>query len=200
LKPYENVNLKLFAAMAELSQAELAQAPMIHLVEHYARLFPDEAKRIYTIFIFSTWGATISQPLALEMEEAAAAGARGDIAGFQKGHAFPVSDVVAGKIALDANLGPELWMANSDFKIARNMWTKERTLPLTINLNTATEAELMTAPGVDIATARKIVAARRARGYFQSVSDLSGVLPPDLVQRLVSMAKEMQGLGPYPRE
>src|ERR1035438_8960722 len=63
ITPYENVNLKLFAAMTALKGLKPDQPPMIRLVEQYAKLFPDEARRIYGDFIATTWGATASQLL-----------------------------------------------------------------------------------------------------------------------------------------
>ena len=40
---------------------------VIALVGKYAKMFPGEARRIYTIFIAATWGATVSQQLASEL-------------------------------------------------------------------------------------------------------------------------------------
>jgi hypothetical protein len=205
ITPYENVNLKLFAAMAELGGTDRNRPAIVRLVELYAALFPDEAKRIYTIFIETTWGATVSQELALRMELAAEAGGRGDINAFRKDRPFTllnstIAEVVDGKRTLDANLGPELWLLNPEFKIARAMWETERTLPLTINLNTAMEPELMTIPGIDQATAQKIVAARHTRGYFQNVGDLSPLLSPEIMRRLNAMSEGMKQLQSFRRE
>jgi hypothetical protein len=128
ITPAENVNLKLFAAMTELRGIQRDQPPMISLVEHYAKLFPDEAKRIYGDFIATTWGATVSQQLASELERAAEDGGRGDISAFRRDNASSlfdstIAEVTDGKRALDANVGPELWVVNSDFKIASAMWS-----------------------------------------------------------------------------
>jgi hypothetical protein len=205
ITPYQNVNLKLFAAMAELADTDHHQLAMIRLVERYATLFPDEAKRIYTIFIETTWGATVSQQLASQMERAAEDGSRGDMNAFRQDRPFPLLDgttaeVVAGKRSLDANLGPELWLVNSGFKIADAMWDTNRTLPLTINLNTATEPELMTIPGIDRIAAKKIISVRRSRGYFQNVRDLNPILAPEIVHRLNLMSNEMRQAQPFQRE
>jgi hypothetical protein len=80
------------------------------------------------------------------------------------------------------------------------MWSTDRNLPLTMNLNTATEAELMTIRGMELRTARGIVNARRVRGFFQSIDELSTVLPSDLVGRFRSMAEQMKQIGLYPRD
>ena len=182
--PYENVNLKLFAAMDKLRGRTATGPPIIELVNEYARLFPDERKRIYELFIETTWGATASQEVAAALQHAAAIGHRGDMALFRQERAFPLLDaliveVAGGKRALDANLGPELWVANAGFKIASPVWDTQRTQPLTININTASVAELMTVPGVDLQMARRIIAARDARGFFRSMDELSAAGVPD---------------------
>ena len=204
ITPAENVNLKLFAAMTELRGIQRQQPPMISLVEHYAKLFPDEAKRIHGGFIAATWGATVSQQLASELERAAEDGGRGDINAFRRDTASSlfestIAEVTDGKLELDANLGPELWIVNSDFKIASAMWVTDRQLPLTINLNAATEPELMTIGGIDLATARKIVKMRNGQGFFRSLDDRQAVVSPEVMRKLKSMSEEMKGLPPYQR-
>lgn len=92
-----------------------------------------------------------------------------------------------------------LWLLNSKFKIAGAMWKTDRTLSLTINLNTATDAELMTIPGIDFVTAKRIIAARHTSGYFLNLGDLNSVLLPELVGCLTSMADEMKQARPYQR-
>jgi len=203
ISPYENVNLKLFAAMMELRGLKSDQPPMIRLLEHYAKLFPDEARRIYLDFIVTTWGATTSQQAASELVRRAADGARGDRIAFQQdvtsGLGQAITDATAGRRALDANVGPELWLVNSQFEIASPVWKTDRHLPLTINLNTATESELMTIPGIDLSVARKIVQARSKQGFFRSIDDLNAIVPSEIIARLSSMATEMTRLPLYHR-
>lgn len=203
ISSYENVNLKLFAAIAELRGLKFNQPTMIRLVEHYARLFPDEARRIYGDFIATTWGATASQQLSSELVGLATDGGRGDRIAFQQDDtsAFgpTIGEVTDGKRALDDNLGPELWIVNSEFKIASPVWTTDRRLPLTINLNTATEPELMTIAGIDLVAARKIIAVRNTRGFFRGWDDLEPLLSAKIMHRLKSMSEEMKRLPPYQR-
>ena len=203
ITPYENVNLKLFAAMTALRGLKPDQPPMIRLVEQYAKLFPDEARRIYGDFIATTWGATASQQLASQLARLASDGGRGDRAAFQKddSSAFgsTIAEVTDGKRALGSNLGPELWVVNSQFNIASSVWATDRRLPLTINLNTATEPELMTIAQIDLAAARRIIAARSEQVFFRSVGDLDPILPHEIMRRLNSMSEEMKQLPPYQR-
>jgi hypothetical protein len=206
--PYENENLKLFAAMRLLAEKPLNahHAPMIDLVEAYDRLFPDEASAMNTIFLETTYGATASQPLALAWERAEHDGGTGAIAAFRKsvrgaisGLRGAIAQVSAGKLKLDANLGPELWLLNDAFKIPSAVWQPERTLPLTFNLNSASVAELMTTPGIDLALARKIVAARDERGYFAHVDDLQDIVPPSVLDSFRRMSEQMKSAKPYQR-
>jgi DNA uptake protein ComE-like DNA-binding protein len=99
-------------------------------------------------------------------------------------------------------LGPELWLLNDGFKIAAAVWERERTLPLSLNLNTASEAELMTLPGVDSALAARIVANRHSRGYFHSLAEVGSMegVSPVLLQTLKEMAEKMRKAGIYTRQ
>ena len=209
--PYENINLKLFAAMRSVA-AESADAHkplIIEIVNAYARLFPDEAEEIYGVFLKTTRGVTATQELATAFEGAATAGRRGDMEAFRQPSLAAFSllrtttdQVAQGKLGLGANLGPELWVLNSSFKIAPAVWEHDRTLPLTLNLNTAAEAELMTLPGVDLAIAQRVVAARRARGFFRSLEELRAKagLSPALSKSLVEMSAQMMTQKEYKRE
>lgn len=207
ISPYENVNLKLFVAMRRAAKAIASGVPpMIAVVNSYAAAFPDEAPAIYRVFLETTRGATASQELAEAFERAAADSMRGDIGAFRSSSlaAFSllkstVDRVARGELPVDANLGPQLWLVNADFKIAPAIWSSDRTLPFTLNLNTATEADLMTIPGVDLAAARTIVSARRARGFFRSLDDLNAVLAPPLVQKFRAMWEEMKTTSSIPR-
>jgi hypothetical protein len=207
ISPYENVNLKLFVAMRRAAK-EIASGvpPMIALVNSYAAAFPDEAPAIYTVFLHTTRGATASQELAEAFDRAAADGMRGDIGAFRSSAlgAFSllkstVDRVARGELPVDANLGPQLWLVNADFKIAPAIWSSDRSLPFTLNLNTATEVDLMTIPGVDLAAARKIVSARRARSFFRTLDDLNAVLAPPLVQKFRAMSEQMKTTSSIPR-
>ena len=206
--PYENENLKLFAAMRLLAEKPLDahRVLMIDLVEAYDRLFPDEASAMDTLFLETTYGATASEPLVLAFERAAHDGGTGDIAAFRQssrgaisGLREAISQVSAGKLKIDANLGPELWLLHNAFKIPTAVWQQERTLPLTFNLNAASVAELMTVPGIDLALARKIVAARDGRGYFARVDDLEAIVPPAVLASLQRMSEQMKNAAPYQR-
>jgi len=211
ISPYENVNLKLFAAMREIApRAADPECPLaLALINAYARLFPEEAKSAYGVFLDTTYCATASPDVAAAFERAAAAGRLGDLDAYrQSSHAAfsqldQITDRVAkGELALDANLGPELWILNDGFKIAPAVWERERTLPLSINLNTASEAELMTLPGVDLALATRIMSSRDARGYFRNLGEVGSIegVSPALLESLKQMAEKMKTSGTFTRQ
>jgi hypothetical protein len=207
ISPYENVNLKLLFAMRRSAKAiASSEPPMIALINSYAAAFPDEAPQIYRVFIETTRGAVTSLELADSFVHASENGRRGDIGQFRPtAHtAFSLlktttDRVVRGELSLDANLGPQVWLLNPDFKIAAAIWDSERTLAFTLNLNAATEVDLMTIPGVDLATARRIVDARSTRGFFRSLDDLNSIFPPPLIAKLHSMEELMKTTSPIPR-
>jgi len=211
ISPYENVNLKLFAALRRIApQAGDSSRPLaIALIGAYAELFPDEARTVYDLFLSTTYGVTAAQEAAPAFERAARAGQVGDIDTFRPASlaAFSLLDqltnrVAKGDLPLDANLGPELWLLNEDFKIATAVWKRERTVSLSLNLNTASEPELMTLPGVDAALAARIVATRHARGYFPSVDEVGSVegVSPALLHTMQETAEKMRKAGMYTRQ
>src|SRR5208337_4785643 len=62
ITPYENVNLKLFAAMRAVGQGVSLSHPLaLTIVRQYAKMFPDEADSIYDVLLSTTYGATVSQ-------------------------------------------------------------------------------------------------------------------------------------------
>lgn len=208
--PYENAALKVMAAMRVLGQRphDPARPLLAELVQAYAGLFPDEAVDVYRLFLETTWGATVSPAIAAELEALARRGRLGDVRTFQRGFkgAFErlmalAGDLAAGERSLDDGLGPELWVLNEEFLIARAAWEYERTKPMAVNLNTATEAELMTFDGVDLNLARRLVAARGRTGFFRSLEDVRGVggVTASLVERWEAMAARMDEVGPVAR-
>jgi hypothetical protein len=208
VSPYENVNLKLFVAMRRAAKPIAGGAlPTIAVVDAYATAFPDEAREIYRIFLDTTRGTTASQKLAADFERAGTVGRRGDLTAFRSASrdAFSllktvVDRVAAGELRLDTNLGPHLWLLNPDFNIASAIWNSERTLALTLNLNTASEVDLMTIPGVDLIMARKIVVARRSHGFFRTLDEIGGIVSPELMQRFRKMADELKTAPAAPRQ
>ena len=86
-------------------------------------------------------------------------------------------DVLTGDLALNANVGPELWM-DGMLKIMRD--GKEKEIAYRINLNTVTPSFLSRIMGsVEVAT--KVVDARDALGFVHSEKDLARYISAEAV-------------------
>jgi hypothetical protein len=75
-------------------------------------------------------------------------------------------------------------------------------LPLALNLNTSTETELMTVPGISHSLAAAIVRLRGNLGYLRRLADLESVpgMTPDVMAKLQSMTEDAERFGGYVRE
>jgi hypothetical protein len=207
--PYQNANLKVFAAIRSLGRTGLGpDRPLaFELIKAYGEAFPDEKEVAYEILINTTLGVTVSPDAPSTFEKLAAEGRIGS-ASFLEG--LPASrkllkDVLRQAMdqpaALYAQIGNPLWVLNSEFKIGQAIWDDKRTVALAINLNTATIPELMTIPGLDLKTAQQIVAAR-SKGPFSSIEDLGGLkgIPKSLATTLSIMREQMRLAEPYRRQ
>jgi DNA uptake protein ComE-like DNA-binding protein len=95
-------------------------------------------------------------------------------------------DVLSGALALNANVGPEIWMDGS-LKVVRD--GKEQSISYRINLNTVTLSLLERIMGsADVAA--KIIEARDALGFVNSVSDLSRYVSDDALAFLLNLQKQ----------
>ncbi|MEW6131537.1 MAG: helix-hairpin-helix domain-containing protein [Acidobacteriota bacterium] len=203
--PYQNVMLKLFAAMNEMNRQTLTgdRAMLLETVKNYGKIFPDEKAAVYEVFINTTFGATISNTMVRSLEEYAKLGRRGSMQFVERLPATRkqmqelIDKAVRDEVALDAELGKQLWLLNDGFTIGRTIFNEERTLPLTINLNTASFAELRTLPDVDFSVARAILAARAVKGYFKNLEEFREIkgVSPSLIEKLKKMQSAMTAAG-----
>lgn len=207
LSTYENVSLKLFAAMRELSRSwQKSDGSLVTaLVSKYAELFPDEADEIYQLFLSTTYGATASGELKAAFEKAMHSGRRGQLDAFKidSRTAFSMlkkvtQQVATGNLPIDANVGPQLWLLNNHFKIGSAIWVTDRTVALSINMNTASVPELMTLPGIDFDIASRIVARRNAVGFFRNLDDLNWIGSTPF-RSLMEASRAMQASGNFKR-
>jgi hypothetical protein len=84
--------------------------------------------------------------------------------------------VLSGELALNANVGPELWMDGA-VKVVRD--GKEESIGYRINLNTVTKPFLsrICAGYVEPEYVKRVIEVRDAKGYFESMEDLERHLP-----------------------
>ncbi|AND67848.1 hypothetical protein ATSB10_03940 [Dyella thiooxydans] len=178
-----------------------AQAPLVALVRAWGEVYPGEKDDVTRLFLDVTYGATASMALHDQAEQLSCIGARGALTGFvpalkayRRALAKLDARVAAGQTALDAALGPSLWLADPDVRIAEQPWSVERKLPLVVDLNTADEPALRLLLG-DRLLAAKLARARR-QGPFASLDDASrrAALDGDqqaLLQHLASLYRAL---------
>lgn len=92
-------------------------------------------------------------------------------------------DVLTGTLALNANIGPELWM-DGVLKVVRD--GKEKSIPYRINLNTVT-LSLLSKIMENGNFASKIIDARDALGFVSSEQDLVRYIPASAVSFLKNL-------------
>jgi hypothetical protein len=180
ISPLENVYLKLFDVMHR--SFAWGEWPALGLVGGYARQFPDEAGAIYDVFLDVTRGVTVDPGAANEHDQP---GYLGDLRG----------RLLAGRAALNGNLGPAIWMAAPTMTFGLGVY-RYFVVPssFTFDLNAADVPDLLTVPDVSPPTAAAIIRARDARGHFASVRDLANVpgVSAELRSRFQAMADKMQ--------
>jgi len=204
--PYENVNLKLIAVMRDRLRARLTEwersgmwgPVMPELIRAYGEVYPEEKREIYRLFLYTTRFATVSNSLRKLFGRFNRAGRIGDrneskaiASRLQTEGKETFEKILAGELPLGDNIGPEIWLLNSQFKIARAVWSGKRDTSLAINLNTAGPVELMTIPGVTPDVARALTDWRDSNGFFRSLEDIKRVdgVPDSIHQAMASMEK-----------
>jgi hypothetical protein len=120
----------------------------------------------------------VSRELGRAYEQTAFAGMIGDYqkfswsaAEYKKALAEWTAKVLSGEAAIDACVGPELWVTNKNFFVRTTLWNAEEKKPLRINLNTCSAGDLVTFPGITADIAAKIIAARDKAGFFRSLDE-----------------------------
>jgi hypothetical protein len=178
--PVDNVYLKLFDVMHRTFA--WGEWPAVEFVAGYARRFPDEAAAVYDVFLDVTRGVTVDREAATRHRE--------------PGYLAELRDrLLAGRAALDSDLGPAIWMNAPSMTFGLGVY-RYFVVPssFTFDLNAADVPDLLTVPGVDPHTAAAIVAARGARGHFAGVDDLAAIpgVSAELQATFRSMAEKMR--------
>lgn len=138
------------------------------------------------------------------MESVAARGRSGDIEAF-------IAELTASRKALSrlresllktpekagAALGPNIWLLSDAL-----MGGPDKRAKTAINLNTAERDELLKLPGIDDASAARLLESRRRAGLFLDLGDFAarGQLNADATAKLAAMMRAMEQAGVYSRE
>jgi DNA uptake protein ComE-like DNA-binding protein len=96
-----------------------------------------------------------------------------------------------------AALGPNIWLLSD-----APMGGPDKQAKTAINLNTAERDELLKLPGVDEASATRLLESRRGAGLFLDLDDFAarGQLSTDTNSKLAAMMRAMEKAGVYSRE
>jgi hypothetical protein len=177
--PFENVLLKgAFVMHSMKDRINENGAPFLEFVNEWCRLFPEDKEELLNVFLRTTVGKTVTDSLGIVYEKMAYFGMVGNYKEYGRlrkeyDSAFTVvkADVVAGKRAIDANVGPQLWVENKDLPIPVTLFAPEPMYLLSVNLNTASVFDLASFKGISMAQAQSIIRARDSQRWFKSLED-----------------------------
>jgi hypothetical protein len=177
--PLENVLLKSAFVMHSMKdRLNERSSPFLEFINEWCTIFPEDKEELLSVFLGTTVGRTVTDSLGAIYEKMAYAGMIGNINEYRRlrkeyddALARLKTDVLAKRVAFDANVGPQLWVENSDLSIPVSLFSPEPKFPLNINLNTASVFDLASFRGISIAQAQSIIRARDQQGWFQSMDD-----------------------------
>jgi hypothetical protein len=177
--PMENVFLKNFYVWDKI-KGELTPESTIFMefIKHWCSSFPEDKQEILKLFVIMTVGKTVIDDLGKTYELMSYHGIIGDYQKFRE-LATQVLDevsdlikkILADVISLEANVGPQIWVKNDDFLIRTTLWNPQNKKPLSINLNTASEFDLISFPEISLDKAKLIIQKREELGYFSSLEE-----------------------------
>ncbi|MDT8719681.1 helix-hairpin-helix domain-containing protein [Clostridium sp. 19966] len=178
--PFENVMLKTFWTWYKIKDnLNENSIPFIEFIKMWCECFPEDKQELIKLFISTTVGKTISNDLADIYEKAAYNGMIGNIQALidayneYKKTFNNLCDMIENyDIAIDKNIGKEIWIENSHVKIRKCFWLNEEMIPLKINLNTASLYDLMSFPKITLEKATEILKERVKKGYFNTVDEV----------------------------
>ncbi len=177
--PLENVLLKNAYVWSRM-KGHITDSSVLatEFVKEWGNTFPDEKKKITSLFLLTTMGRTVNNDLGALYEQMAYKGMVGDMKTYRKlsnefMNAFVAlrDDVLADKVALDANVGPQLWVENKDFMMPLYVFFPDPTVPLNVNMNTASVFDLASFKGMTMDSAAKLIKARDRLGFFKTLDE-----------------------------
>ncbi|SDC88123.1 hypothetical protein SAMN05444678_106201 [Sphingomonas sp. YR710] len=166
---------KLAAALAHIGR--WTDAPMIAFIRGWGEAFPPERMPATRLFVQTTYGATASDAAMQAAATLSCKGAGAALDDFvdglksvRAGQERLVGDIVGGRLAIDAAIGPGLWIADRAVRIPAQFWSTTPGLPLVLDLNSASAADLRLM--LDAGPLADRIVSARAEGRFRSFDDL----------------------------
>ncbi|MCT4542171.1 MAG: helix-hairpin-helix domain-containing protein [Vallitalea sp.] len=178
--PIENVMLKTFWIWYKIkNKLNQSSIPFIEFINMWCECFPQDKPELLKIFLTTTVGKTISNDLSYIYEKAAYTGMIGNmhafvesISEYKKTYNSLYHMIKKGDIALDKNIGKEIWIENTHIKVPKCFWLNKEMIPLKVNLNTASIYDLMSFPKINLDKATEIVNERAKKRYFKAVEEV----------------------------
>ena len=167
---------RLFRALSALDRQPLdPDSPiLVRLLQTYARLNPQDAPQVIRGFLETTYAATVDPRVARHAESVATVGRVGGMnaeafVGQLKLARTAMAQTIEATTAdrLDAALSAPIWLF-----LAKGDGSDAYLDGLSVDLNTAEREQLSALPGLDAATAERIVAERRAHGPYATLASL----------------------------
>ncbi|QSX05670.1 helix-hairpin-helix domain-containing protein [Sedimentibacter sp. zth1] len=178
--PFENIILKTFWIWYKIKDSLNENSiPFIEFIKMWCECFPQDKQELLKLFISTTVGKTISNDLSDIYEKAAYNGMIGNmqvlieaINEYKKTFDNLCKMIENGDIAIDENIGKEIWIENTHVKIPKYFWLNEEMIPLKVNLNTASLYDLISFPKITLAKATEILNNRTKKGYYKDVEEV----------------------------
>ena len=177
--PFENVLLKSTFVMHSLKDRLTERSsPFLEFINEWCTRFPEDKEEVLNVFISTTAGRTVTDQTAVLYEKMAYAGLVGQYNEYRKLRkeyedllAQVTADVLARRVAFDTNVGPQIWIENTNLTVPVSLFSPEPKFPLSINLNTASVFDLASFRGISIGQAQNIIRSRDQQSWFKSLED-----------------------------
>jgi len=197
---------RLFTALADLNRKRLEpDSPvLVRVLQAYAAEYPQESASLMKLFLETTYAATVDPAIARQTEALAAVGRVGGMnVGAYVTQLKAARAVLAMSMEtttpdrLDAALSTPIWL----FEAASGDASDAYRDGLAVDVNTAEREGLSALPGIDVATADRIIEERRVHGPYASLAALFArvPMPAASVAALKTLNQAAQKAGTYSR-
>lgn len=182
--PFENVLLKdLWVFNCMKKKADNNSIPFIEFIKTWCWCFPEDKHELLSIFINTTFGRTVTNSACELFEKMSYNGVIGRIDDYIKlltEYRKLINDIIGkvenDELTIDGNVGKEQWIESDDIKIPVTLWCEEETVPLRINLNTASVYDLLPFTDYDFKKAEDIINLRDKKGYLEDSDNIDTIL------------------------
>ena len=192
-----NHHKMLFELLAE-TDWQPNQSPYIELLRTMQNSKPDYAKNAIKSFLHTTYATTVDRDTASSFQALINAGHLGDIENFiQQYSLIPKSiealteQIINNQLSLTQELGSPIWLLQPNVRFPNAPWGGVE-VPLTVNLNMASHAELMLLDIFSESEVKELLIERKNNGLFVNLEDTKKRL--QLTTETFSALKQLERL------